>query len=357
MTSGIDKILETHAMVLEEGYVRDKPIALDKDTQGKTPTRKCYVVSNLRGGVGKSSITFNLAFEISRKHTLLVGDVCPQCNTTEILLGDFKPKTNIYSALQPSILGPAFGEVPEDLSYRIPQYCEPFRGGRGAHIIPGNPELFAFPSTLYQQLNIAHSQSNKPAVKKLLHTMRNIMKSEAEHVSASRILIDTSPFYAGGTHLAWCAADALIVPVRVDEHSIESLELMFQQLSDPKKDFRTWNERGGGLPAPKVAAIVMTMVGSKSKVRSMPDEASRMYIERAFKLAMQHQKLFACEDPTDAFVLTDDFHSAGRVSGAKRLPISELNIKSFHSVEGRRLQVNQSVTRYQRELRYLASLV
>ena len=28
--------------------------------------------------------------------------------------------------------------------------------------------------------------------------------------------MDTSPFYAGGTHLAWCAADAVIIPVRVD---------------------------------------------------------------------------------------------------------------------------------------------
>lgn len=357
MAEGIEKILETHAMVLEEGHVREKPIALDRDGDGKALRHKCYVVSNLRGGVGKSSIAFNLAFEISRKHTLLVGDVCPQCNFTEILLGDYKPKTNIYSALQPAILGPAFGEVPDDLSYRVPQYCDSFKGGRGAFLIPGNPELFAFPSTLYQQLNMAHSQNNKGAVKKLLHAMRDIVKSEAENVSATRILIDTSPFYAGGTHLAWCAADALIVPVRVDEHSIESLDLMFHQLSDPKRDFRIWNERAGGLPTPKIAAIVMTMVGSKSKVRSMPDEASRMYIERAFRLAMDNRHLFACEDPSDAFVLTDDFHSAGRVSGAKRLPISELNIKSFHSVDGRRLQVNASVTRYQRELKYLASLI
>ncbi len=31
------------------------------------------------------------------------------------------------------------------------------------------------------------------------------------------ILLDTSPFYSGGTHLAWSAADAIIIPVRVGD--------------------------------------------------------------------------------------------------------------------------------------------
>jgi chromosome partitioning protein len=67
--------------------------------------------------------------------------------------------------------------------------------------------------------------------------------------------MDTSPFYAGGTHLAWCAADAVVIPVRVDEHSIASLELTLDLLSNPDKDFQTWNTRAGGHPTPRVAAI------------------------------------------------------------------------------------------------------
>jgi hypothetical protein len=113
-------------------------------------------------------------------------------------------------------------------------------------------------------------------------------------------------------------------------------------LSDPTRDFQIWNERAGGLDAPKVAAIVMTMVGSKSQVKATPDQASRMYIERAIAIAV---------------VLTDDFHSAGRISGAKRIPISELKVSSFDRVESRRLQVNESTIRYQKQLRYLASMI
>jgi cellulose biosynthesis protein BcsQ len=346
MADGLSKVLETHAKVLDEGYTCSDGQAF-----------KSYAVTNLRGGVGKSSIAFNLAYELSRKHSVLLADLCPQCNFTEMLFGDFRPKVNLYDALRPVILGPAFGDRPEDLSYRVSQHCDPFKGGKGAHAIAGNPELFAFPSTLYGQLNTAYANQNKDAVRKLLHGLRVVLEAEAKVVKADRILLDTSPFYGGGTHLAWCAVEALVVPVRVDEHSLESLELLFSFLSDKTRDFQLWNNRAGDLPVPKIAAIVMTMVGSKSQVKSTPDGASRMYIERALALAQKYAALFNYDDPSDAFVLTDDFHSAGRISGAKRIPMAELEIKSFHTVENRRLQVNRSARRYQNELKYLASLL
>ena len=162
---------------------------------------------------------------------------------------------------------------------------------------PGSHEFFAFPSVLYQQLNLAHSQNRKTAVASLLYSLKTSLEHEAQQKSCEKILIDTSPFYAGGTHLAWCAVEALIVPVRVDEHSLDSLKLLMDMLSNPGRDFLTWNERAGGLPAPKIAAIVMTMVGSKSQIRATPDRASLMYIERALAIAEQHPKLFGVDDP------------------------------------------------------------
>jgi len=346
MAEGVTKVLENHAKVIEENYI-----------QPEGQNFRSYALSNLRGGVGKSSLAFNLAFQISRQHSLLVADVCAQCNFTEMLLGEFKPKVTIYNALQPVILGPAFGEAPDDISYRISQRCEHFKGGKSAFVIAGNPELFAFPSALYQQLNMAHANKNTNAVHNLLHGLRKVIEREAKIQECDKVLLDTSPFYAGGTHLAWCAVEAIIIPVRVDEHSMDSLELTLGLLANPGRDFQVWNERAGGLVSPKVAAIVMTMVGAKSRIRATPDQASRMYVERALGIAEKHASVFGHGDPSDAFVLTDDFHSAGRISGAERIPISELRIGRFHTVEGRRLQVNQSAERYQKQLRYLASMI
>jgi hypothetical protein len=63
---------------------------------------------------------------------------------------------------------------------------------------------------------------------------------------------------------------------------------------------------------PSVLSIVMTVVGSKGQVKATPDQASRMYIERAIAICEQYPNLFGHNDPSDAFVLTDDVHSAGR---------------------------------------------
>ena len=343
----LDKVLERHKQVVDDGFCFENDLRY-----------RSYAVTTLRGGVGKSTLAFNLSYEMAGKRSLLVADLCAQCNLTETLLRDAERSVSILDALQPALLGPAFGDAPADLSYRVSTHCEPFKTQKHCYVVPGNQLLFAFPSTMYQQLQIANAQGNPSAVRKLLESLRTILDGEAKDKKLEGILMDTSPFYAGGTHLAWCAADALIIPVRVDEHSLDSLELTLSLLSNPKGDFNTWNMRAGGRSIPKVAAIVMTMVGSKSQQQSTPDSASRMYINRALGIAAKYPQLFDFPEPADSFVITDDFVSAGRISGAKSIPIARLKVGSFHTVENsKRLQVNSSAIRYQRELAYLVSIL
>ena len=53
----------------------------------------------------------------------------------------------------------------------MPVFC----GGKGCYFIPGDPELYAFPSPMYQQLQTANTQRPQ-FVKNLLLSLRAILK-------------------------------------------------------------------------------------------------------------------------------------------------------------------------------------
>jgi chromosome partitioning protein len=89
----------------------------------------------------------------------------------------------------------------------------------------------------------------------------------------------------------------------------------------------------------------------------MPDHASRVYIERALKLAEQYPELFPNDAPSSAFVLAEGLRGAGKISGALGIPISQLEIGEFKTVDRKRIQVNKSATRYQNQIRYIGEML
>lgn len=336
---------------------------------------KSYCISNLRGGIGKSTLTFNIAHLLSKHVSPLVIDLCPQKNLTEVILknhdySNIKINT-IGDSLRTEVLGSTFNieEIPENISLEIhSKYFKNQKNGKrkkeinsnhNAYFISGDTELFSFPSSLYQQLQqaMAMANHNDKIVSKILLSLKRIIDKEAKSRQCNVTLMDCSPFYAGATHLSWCASEAMIIPVRVDAHSIDSLALTLDMLSSNTSDFNVWASRAKNNFTPKIAAIVMTMVGARSNKEGIKDQASRMYIEKAYSLAIKYKQLFDCSDPADVFVLTDDFMSSGRISGELGIPIAELVPNKQYKVSGKLLTVNQSQKNYENELNYLISVL
>lgn len=326
-----------------------------------------YAVTNFRGGIGKTTLSFNLAYELAQKHRMLFVDMCPQKNFSELLLrGDMlsgQNKHNIYNALLGKIMGSAWYESQEQDDYplarRVLDSNDQFNGTKLCHVIPGSSELFLFPSVLYTQLNQFYSmvQSNRErAVGNLLNSLNDIIENERRDLKSEITLIDTSPFFGGGTHLAWSAAEALIIPVRVDEQSIFALELTLKMLQDPNSDFNTWRERAEITKKPKVQAVMMTHCGWNRQASHRIDSTSRMYIERAIDICNKYVECFSTEIPANHIALLSDFHSTGKISGSLAVPIRKLVPGSFYTVEHKRLQVNDS-DRYHKELGYAAQLL
>ena len=124
---------------------------------------------------------------------------------------------------------------------------------RGVFLLPGSKELFLFPSLLYTQLGQSAQLGSRSeaTTRNILQSVQGLAEELRNHISAEKVLIDTSPFFGGATHLAWVAAEALIIPVRVDQHSIEALKLTLSMLKDETMDFLRLNKQAGIVKVPE----------------------------------------------------------------------------------------------------------
>ncbi|MDR5726737.1 MAG: ParA family protein [Terriglobia bacterium] len=350
MNSDLDKLLETF-----------KKVANGEEVARPKERFTTYAISNFRGGIGKSTLAFNLAWEVSRAQKTLLLDLCPQCNFTQSLLGaDAMVKhSTVYDALLPRVMAGTPAVTPDDLLVSVPPSCMPFKSGKSVHVVPGSKDLFLFPSLLYTQLSTAANLGPRSTetTRNILQSVEQLAESLRAHLKANKTLIDTSPFFGGATHLGWVAADALIIPVRVDQHSMEALKLTLSMLKDSQMDFLRLNKQADIKKLPKVHAVVMTHCGWNRQAKFTPDRSTQAYLSQVIEITRGNAELFSSHDPIDAIHLLDDFHSAGRISGTKRIPLAQLSVGESHTIEGQRLEVNESLTRYQHELKSLASCI
>jgi hypothetical protein len=116
-------------------------------------------------------------------------------------------ENTIYDALLPQVMAGTPKIEMDDLLVSVPPACLAFKGGERVYVVPGSKELFLFPSLLYTKISAAANIGgrSKDTVKNILKSVETITEGLRKHLKASRILLDTSPFFGGATHLGWAA--------------------------------------------------------------------------------------------------------------------------------------------------------
>jgi chromosome partitioning protein len=173
------------------------------------------VIFNQKGGVGKSSITANLAaISATRGLDTLVVDLDPQGNSSQYLLGDAWENTTADMA--------AFFN--DSLSIRILprdplRYVTPTEYD-GLHVIASSPGL----AELQAKLETKHK----------IYELRELLLKLSEQFDA--IYVDTPPAYNFYTLSALIAADACLIPFDCDDFSRRALYTLLENVEETRAD-------------------------------------------------------------------------------------------------------------------------
>ena len=193
------------------------------------------------------------------------------------------------------------------------------------------------------------------ALKSILFSLKTEIDREMKEKKLERSIIDTSPFFSGATQLAWNASQALIIPVRTDQQSISSLELLINMLVDKQSEFRKYlpDEEQ---PIPKIHMVVLTHCGwsTTEGARNEPNQQTKIYIEKVYDIISKRKNLLTTTNPDNHLFMLDDFLGSGRISSIVSKPIELLVPGDNMRIGGVKVSVNKSVDKCKHQLQYIS---
>lgn len=173
------------------------------------------VVFNQKGGVGKTSITCNLAaISAHRGLRTLVIDLDTQCNSSEYLVGDeYKFLEDNATAFFKQQLS-AFGKKRDTIDFI---YETPFEN---LCLMPASPEL----ANIERELESRHK----------IYKLRNALDKLKGQFD--RIYIDTPPALNFYSRSALIATDGVLVPFDCDTFSRQALYNLIETINEIQED-------------------------------------------------------------------------------------------------------------------------
>jgi len=208
-------------------------------------TTKVITLFNHKGGVSKTTTTFNLGWMLASKgYTVIAVDGDPQCNLTGMVLDYRGPhelekfyKTESERNIMAG-LAPAFESRPKVIEGID---CIAVDGQKGLYLLPGHLRLAEYEVTLgiAQELSAAIQ-----TLKNLPGSLSFLLRKTAEKMGADYIVVDMSPSLSSINQNLLMTSDFFIVPTSPDYFSVMAIESLATVL--PR--WHEWAEKASSLP-------------------------------------------------------------------------------------------------------------
>ena len=221
---------------------------------------KRIALFNHKGGVSKTTTTFNLGWMLAAKgKTVILVDADPQCNLTGMVLG-YKGPTALEELYQQESkrnlrdgLAPAFESRPELL---VAVDCFQVDARPGLFLLPGHIWLSEYEVTL----GIAQELSGSiQTLQNLPGSITRLLELTALKHEADYMLIDLNPSLSSFNQNLLMTSHCFIIPTNPDYFSAMAV----QSLANVLPNWRKWSERAAKMPVLREAVYPFPDVAPK----------------------------------------------------------------------------------------------
>lgn len=320
-----------------------------------------YGFWNNKGGTGKTSLCFQAACAYADKHRdkrVLIIDVCPQANLSELLLGGL---TNNGSqnllARQGETLRATIGgyfQLRLPSPYRPPTFdpadfiTRPHDFNR---TIPDNIDLVCGDPLLELQSNAMSTLANAQipgtnAWLAVIDWLSDFLTPIRENYDVA--FIDANPSFSIYTQIALSSTDKLVLPVMADDSSRRAIQNAFSLifgLKLPSDIYASYafatRLKEAGRDLPMVHTIAKNRLTQYMGPSSAYAAVLRTIDQDITKLLNSNSEIFTFDKVGQGVVDIRDFQTTGVVAFARGCPFYVLRPGKL-DVVGQRIQVNES---------------
>jgi cellulose biosynthesis protein BcsQ len=336
---------------------------------------RSYAIWNNKGGVGKSTITFHLASRYAEKNPnkkVLVIDLCPQSNSSMMLLGggvtgeqhvldlctQATPKT-VVGYLGTVITNGAGAALPPPQDYLVEprtlnEYMPP-----NLYLLCGDGNLEPMAPAISGAASALPLTATSQPWKWVHLIFKEFIENTARRISDAdwMVFIDTNPSFSIYTELAVSGAERLITPVNADDSSRVATNAMFILLhgeTPPHPIYGAWTYAAKALAqsisVPSIHVVVgnrlTQFLGAAAAFSSLSDATA----DTLFSAYQNHPSFFTQRPRkaktikafrNDYSVPLRDFNTAGVVASHLGRPLSTMS-QGYYQVHGTEVKVNSS---------------
>lgn len=337
-----------------------------------------YAFWNNKGGVGKTFLCFAVASEYARVHpgvNVVVIDMCPQANVSEILLGGnggggdelqrllgrLPVARTIGGYYHQRILQP-HGLTGTETDFLVRVRDSNSSAPKNLYLVAGDPSM----ELQVQTINNIAVQNIPPGAWRNVHSwVIDLQRAASRHLGECAFFIDCNPSFSSYTEQAILAAARLIVPCTADGSSARAIsnvrQLVYGHGVPPDYREASFSARAEtfAMTIPKLHLIVMnrsTIYGRR------PARAFGKMFDDIRRQVDQHQtahpESFSQIPDGDRFVDIPDAHTVAIVASHLGIPVESLRAGRYDLDTDTSTQVNRDpLQRYQDSIRSLVGML